>query len=220
VLLTGPPGTGKTTVAKVLAAQAQCSFYAVSAGDVTSMWLGESERNIQRLFERARQNRPSIFIDEIDAIASKRGEWGSYDRQINELLQEMDGIGGQQGVFVLAATNRPDQLDPALLRGGRLSRSIEIPLPDLVGRRALVRLFTKRMPLIGVNLHRLAMATEGASGADLRALCQQAALNALVRARREKIKTPSVTGDDFAEALSDRSASLRLAAGGPGGVSH
>ena len=217
VLLTGPPGTGKTTIAKVLAAQANCSFYPVSAGDITSMWLGESERNIQRLFERARENRPSIiFIDEIDAIASRRGEYGSYDRQINELLQEMDGISGQQGIFVLAATNRPDQLDPAVLRGGRLSRTIEIPAPDADGRMGLLRLFTKKMPLFGVNLDAVVAATEGASGADLRALCQQAGLCALVRARREKIKTPVVTGADFDEALADRAESLAARHGGTG----
>jgi ATP-dependent 26S proteasome regulatory subunit len=215
VLLTGPPGTGKTTIAKVLAAQAKCSFYPVSAGDITSMWLGESERNIQRLFERARENRPSIiFIDEIDAIASRRGDYGSYDRQINELLQEMDGISGQQGIFVLAATNRPDQLDPAVLRGGRLSRTIEIPAPGPAGRMGLLRLFTKKMPLFGVNLDAVVAATEGASGADLRALCQQAGLCALVRARREKIKTPVVIAADFDEALADRAESLAARHGG------
>ena len=215
VLLTGPPGTGKTTIAKVLAAQAKCSFYPVSAGDITSMWLGESERNIQRLFERARENRPSIiFIDEIDAIASRRGEYGSYDRQINELLQEMDGISGQEGVFVLAATNRPDQLDPAVLRGGRLSRTIEIPVPDAAGRLGLLRLFTRKMPLVGVDLDRVVTATGGASGADLKALCQQAGLCALVRARREKVKTPAVIAGDFDEALANRAASQSAQRGG------
>jgi len=182
VLLTGPPGTGKTTIAKVLAAQARCSFYPVTAADLTSMWLGESERKVRRLFERARENQPSIvFLDEIDAIASERGTSRSFDPQVNQLLAEIDGIAGQRGVLVLAATNRPEQLDPALLRGGRLSRHIEILLPDLAGRTQLLRLQTRAMPLAGVDLAAVAARTDGYTGADLKAVCQQAALSALVR---------------------------------------
>src|ERR687883_669567 len=121
LLLAGPPGTGKTTVAKVLAAQARCSFYPISGADVMSKWVGESESNIRQLFERARENRPSIvFIDEIDAVAGRRGEsLGTHDSHVNQLLAEIDGVAGQRGVFIVGATNRPDQLDPALLRGGR-----------------------------------------------------------------------------------------------------
>ena len=214
-LLTGPPGTGKTTIARVLAAQAKCSFYPVTAADVTSMWLGESERSIQRLFDRARENRPSIiFIDEIDAIAARRGQAGAYDRQINELLAQLDGLTGHQGVFVLAATNRADQLDPALLRGGRLSRTIEIPLPHQEQRLQLLRLFTKPMPLGSVDLENLAAQTRGASGADLHALCQQAALHALVRLHSSsKRAAKQVTMADFQEALEDRSESLKAVTG-------
>src|SRR4051812_28620773 len=196
LLLAGPPGTGKTTVAKVLAAQARCSFYPVSGADVMSKWVGESEGNIRRLFERARENRPSIiFIDEIDAIAGRRGEFQSHDQQVNQLLAEIDGVAGQSGVFVIGASNRPDQIDPAMLRGGRLSRTIILGLPDEPGRLALLSLYTARMPTVGVRLGELARDTEGMSPADLKAVCQEAGLTAMSR------DAPSVTHDDFTEAL-------------------
>ena len=157
LLLAGPPGTGKTTVAKVLAAQAHCSFYPISGADVMSKWVGESEGNIRQLFERARENRPSIvFIDEIDALAGRRGGLETHDSHVNQLLAEIDGITGQRGVFVIGATNRPDQLDPAILRGGRLSRTIVLGLPDEPGRLAILRLHTARMPTVGVDLEELA----------------------------------------------------------------
>jgi len=198
LLLAGPPGTGKTTVAKVLAAQARCSFYPVSGADVMSKWVGESEGNIRRLFERARENRPSIiFIDEIDAIAAKRGEIQVHDTQVNQILAEIDGVAGQRGVFVIGATNRPDQLDPALLRGGRLSRTILLGLPDEAGRLAILQLNTARMPTVSVRLDELARETDGMSPADLKSLCQEAALAAMARDG----ETPSVAHEDFLEAL-------------------
>jgi transitional endoplasmic reticulum ATPase len=197
LLLAGPPGTGKTTVAKVLAAQAKCSFYPVSGADVMSKWVGESEGTIRRLFERARANRPSIvFIDEIDAIAGRRGAVEVHDTQVNQLLAEIDGVAGQRGVFVIGATNRPDQIDPAMLRGGRLSRTIVLGLPDEPGRLALLRLGTARMPTVGVRLEELARETDGMSPADLKALCQEAALAAMARSA-----DASVTHEDFATAI-------------------
>jgi transitional endoplasmic reticulum ATPase len=205
VLLYGPPGTGKTTIARVLAAEAECSFYPVSAADVTSKWLGESERLISQLFDRARENRPSIvFIDEIDAIAGNRGEWGTYDRQVNQLLQEIDGVESTPGIVVIGATNRKDMLDPALLRGGRLSRHIEIPLPDAAGRRALLDIFSERMPLRSVDLDEVARQAEGLSGADLEALCHEAAMQAMIRDEDET--DPAVLPEDFAKALAARRA--------------
>ncbi len=198
LLLAGPPGTGKTTVAKVLAAQARTSFYPVSGADVMSKWVGESEGNIRRLFDRARENRPSIiFIDEIDAIAAKRGEHQVHDTQVNQLLAEIDGIAGQRGVFIIGATNRPDQLDPALLRGGRLSRTIVLGLPDEAGRLAILKLNTARMPTVAVRLEELATETDGMSPADIKSLCQEAALAAMARDG----ETPAVTHEDFVEAL-------------------
>jgi transitional endoplasmic reticulum ATPase len=197
LLLAGPPGTGKTTVAKVLAAQARASFYPVSGADVMSKWVGESEGNIRRLFERARANRPSIvFIDEIDAIAGRRGGLETHDSHVNQLLAEIDGVGGQKGIFIIGATNRPDQLDPALLRGGRLSRTIMLGLPDEPGRLALLHLYTSRMPTVAVRLEEIARDTEGMSPADLKALCQEAALAAMTRGSEGH-----VTHDDFVDAI-------------------
>jgi transitional endoplasmic reticulum ATPase len=215
LLLAGPPGTGKTTIGKVLAAQARCSFYPISGADITSKWVGESEDNIQRLFERARENRPSIiFIDELDAIAGRRDGPAAQHGLVNQLLVEIDGMAGQRGLFIVGATNRPDQLDPALLRGGRLSRTIVIGLPDEAGRLAILRLYTARMPTVAVRLEDLVMETHGSSPADLKALCQESALVAMARTtpryeRSDEAEAPAaVTHEDFEEALSRLGASL------------
>jgi transitional endoplasmic reticulum ATPase len=205
LLLAGPPGTGKTSVAKVLAAQAKCSFYPISGADVISKWVGESERNIRQLFERARNNKPSIvFIDEIDAVAGSRGQVETHDsHHVNQLLSEIDGVSGQRGVFVVGATNRPDQLDPALLRGGRLSRTVVLGLPNEEGRHALLCMMTARMPTVGVDLEQLARDSDGLSPADLKGLCQEAALAAMARTSsvQGEGQAPAVTHEDFEEAL-------------------
>jgi transitional endoplasmic reticulum ATPase len=205
LLLFGPPGTGKTTVAKVLAAQASASFYPISPSDLISKWVGETEENISTLFARARENRPSIvFLDEADAMFRQRGVVASFDdRWTDQLLQEIDGIRSNEGVFVIGATNRPDLLDPALLRGGRLSRHVEIPLPGPTERRQLIDLICRRMPLARVDFDELVRATDGFSGADLKALAQDAAIKASIRASSNGKEAPAVTGADFRDSLAD-----------------
>ena len=152
---------------------------------------------IRQLFERARANRSSIvFIDEIDAVAGSRGQVETHDSHVNQLLSEIDGVSGQRGVFVVGATNRPDQLDPALLRGGRLSRTIVLGLPNEEARHALLCLMTARMPTVGIDLEQLARDSDGLSPADLKALAQEAALAAMARGEQA-----SVTHEDFVEAL-------------------
>ena len=224
LLLAGPPGTGKTTIARVLAAEARCSFYAVSAADLTSKWVGESEQRVQDLFARARDNAPSIvFLDELDAIARRRsGEQGVTDRQLTQLLTEIDGLSSRPGVFVVGATNRPDVLDEAITRGGRLSRTILVPLPGPAAREAILRAQTRRMPIEEVDLTAVARVTEGLSGGDLKAVCQQAAINALVRtgagqAAGEAVAEARVRLEDFAAAVAAIGASKQPAGPYPSG---
>ncbi|MEE8166727.1 MAG: AAA family ATPase, partial [Myxococcota bacterium] len=186
VLLFGEPGTGKTTIARVLASVTDAAFHAVNAADIFSKWFGESEQRVRELFEAARENVPAIiFIDEIDAILGTRGDNSSSGARaanavVNTFLSEMDGIAETRRVFVIGATNRPDLLDEAVLRPGRLSESIEIGLPELDGRLALLRLFSEKMRLASsVDVAQIADLTAGASGADLKGLCTAAGRNAL-----------------------------------------
>jgi transitional endoplasmic reticulum ATPase len=223
ILLSGPPGTGKTTVARVLASETEASFFAVSAADIFAKWLGESEQRVKELFARARARVPAIiFIDEIDAITERRGEGDSAGDRVrnavvNMFLAEMDGLDSSTRVFVIGATNRPELLDEALMRPGRLGERIEIPLPDAAGRRAMLALFTKKMRLAAsVDLGLLAAQTEGASGALLKGLCTLAGRNALVReldARGIALAVsgvaPAVTQEDFAKALGELSSPPR-----------
>jgi len=184
ILLFGPPGTGKTTIARVLASQANASFFAVDASEIVSMWLGETEKRISRLFEEARRHRPAIiFIDEIDSLVSSRdGSDSTGDDMTSQFLREIDGVTSSPGVFVIGATNIPDRLDPALLRGGRLSRQILIPAPDAAGREALFGVHARRMQLAAdVDFAELAARTEGMTGADIKEICNAAGLHAFER---------------------------------------
>ena len=192
ILLHGAPGTGKTLLAKALAGETEANFIAVKGPQLLSMWIGESERGVREMFRKARQATPCIiFFDEIDSLAPRRGRGEDQvtERVVAQLLTELDGIEDLKGVVVLAATNRIDLLDPALLRPGRLEFHIELPTPDAAARRAILRVQTRRMPLgPDVDIDDLVRKTEGLVGADLEGLCRQAALLAI-----REIVVPVVT---------------------------
>ncbi|MCD6301573.1 MAG: CDC48 family AAA ATPase [Staphylothermus sp.] len=185
ILLYGPPGTGKTLLAKAVANEAEAYFIAINGPEIMSKFYGESEQRLREIFEQAKKNAPAIiFIDEIDAIAPKRDEvMGEVERRVvAQLLALMDGLESRGDVIVIAATNRPNALDPALRRPGRFDREIEIPLPDKQGRLEILQIHTRGMPLAeDVDLAKLAEITHGYTGADIAALVREAALNALRR---------------------------------------
>ncbi|HIC99575.1 MAG TPA: AAA family ATPase, partial [Pyrodictiaceae archaeon] len=190
----------KTLLAKAVATESEANFIGIRGPEVLSKWVGESEKNIREIFRKARQASPTVvFIDEIDAIAPRRGTDVNRvtDRLINQLLTEMDGIEENSGVVVIAATNRPDILDPALLRPGRFDRLILVPAPDERARYEIFRVHTRRMPLAeDVDLKELARRTEGYTGADIAAVCREAAMNAMRRALKEGIIKPGVKMDE------------------------
>jgi transitional endoplasmic reticulum ATPase len=204
-LLFGPPGTGKTLLAKAVAREAEANFVATKSSDLLSKWYGESEQQVSRLFERARQVAPTVvFIDEIDSLAPARGgglgEPAVTERVVNTLLAEMDGLEELQGVVVLAATNRPNLLDPALLRPGRFDELVYVPVPDAIGRRKILGIHTRNMPLAGdVDLDQLAERTERYTGADLEDLTRRAGLLAL----REALDAELINRSHFERALKE-----------------
>jgi cell division protease FtsH len=193
VLLFGPPGTGKTLLAKAVAGEAGVPFFSISGSDFVEMFVGVGASRVRDLFEQAKKNAPCIvFIDEIDAVGRQRGAGygGGHDEReqtLNQLLVEMDGFNGNEGIIIMAATNRPDVLDPALLRPGRFDRQIVIDRPDLKGRLAIFQVHAKGKPLDSdVNLEVLAKKTPGMTGADIQNLMNEAALLA-ARRRKKKI---------------------------------
>jgi len=202
ILLYGPPGTGKTLLAKAVATESEANFISVKGPEVLSKWVGESEKAIREIFRKARETAPCIvFFDELDAIAPRRGmhtDAGVTDRIVNQILTEMDGIQILKGVVVIGATNRPDILDPALLRPGRFDRVMYVPPPDERGRYQIFQIHTREMPLDDdVDLRKLAEMTDGYTGADIEAVCREAALTAA----REDLNIKKVSMRHFLAAL-------------------
>ncbi|MER2140174.1 MAG: ATP-dependent zinc metalloprotease FtsH, partial [Priestia megaterium] len=200
VLLVGPPGTGKTLLARAVAGEAGVPFFSISGSDFVEMFVGVGASRVRDLFENAKKNAPCIiFIDEIDAVGRQRGAGlgGGHDEReqtLNQLLVEMDGFGANEGIIIIAATNRPDILDPALLRPGRFDRQITVDRPDVNGREAVLKVHARNKPLDeSVNLKAIAMRTPGFSGADLENLLNEAAL---VAARQDKKKIEMVDIDE------------------------
>ena len=201
VLLVGPPGTGKTLIARAVAGEANVPFFTISGSDFVEMFVGVGASRVRDMFEQAKKNAPCIiFIDEIDAVGRHRGAGlggGNDEREqtLNQLLVEMDGFEANEGVILIAATNRPDVLDPALLRPGRFDRQVVVPNPDVVGREQILKVHVRKVPLApDINLKTIARGTTGFSGADLMNLVNEAALTAARRNKR------MVTQAEFEEA--------------------
>ena len=203
ILLHGPPGCGKTLVARAVATESEANFISIKGPEIFSKWVGESEKAIREIFRKGRTAAPAIiFFDEIDAIVPRRGmgyaDSGAAERVISQLLTELDGIETFENVVVIAATNRPDMLDPAVLRPGRFDRLIYVPAPDQKTLEQIFKIYTASMPLDKtVNIQDLTRMTLGYSGADVEAVCREAALNAL----RRNAEAKEVSADDFTAAM-------------------
>jgi len=202
ILLIGPPGCGKTMLARAVATESEANFISIKGPEVFSKWVGESERAIREVFRKARMASPAvIFFDEVDSLVPRRGlgygDSGVTERVISQLLTEMDGIIPLENIIVIAATNRPDIVDPAALRPGRFDRLIYVPEPDEAARLEIFKIHTKNMPLskdVDIKEHRM---TKGYSGADISSVCREAAMNAL----RADINAKEVTFSDFEKAM-------------------
>jgi len=227
VLFYGPPGCGKTLLAKAIANECQANFISIKGPELLTMWFGESEANVREVFDKARQAAPCVlFFDELDSIAKSRGGnsgdgGGASDRVINQVLTEMDGMGSKKNVFIIGATNRPDIIDPAVLRPGRLDQLMYIPLPDEGSRLAIFRANLRKSPVASdVDIEHLARVTKGFSGADLTEICQRACKLAIreciekdIRHEKERIEkgleemdddfdpVPDIRRDHFEEAM-------------------
>ncbi|MEY3867950.1 MAG: hypothetical protein RLZZ338_1841 [Cyanobacteriota bacterium] len=209
ILLYGPPGTGKTLLAKAVASQARANFIGVNGPELLSRWVGDAEQAVRELFRKARQASPCvIFLDEVDTLAPVRGSYlgdsGVSDRVVGQLLTELDGLQNAAQILLICATNRPDALDTALLRSGRLDLQLKVDLPDENSRLAILQVHNQDRPIVGVDFANLATETEGWNGADLALLSNQAALEAIRRYRALGLSDPSlieITGEDFQRAF-------------------
>jgi transitional endoplasmic reticulum ATPase len=205
ILLYGPPGCGKTLLARAVATESEANFISIKGPEVFSKWVGESEKAIREVFRKARMAAPAvIFFDEMDSLTPMRGQGsgdgGVSERVISQLLTEMDGILSLQDITVIAATNRPNLIDPAVLRPGRFDRLIYVPEPDEKSRQMILKLYTTGMPLNkDVDLNQVAMQTKYYSGADLENICREAAMHTL----RRDINSSEVTMKDFQDALKE-----------------
>jgi len=205
ILLWGPPGTGKTLLAKAVASQARANFIGINGPDLLSRWVGASEQAVRELFAKARQADPCvIFIDELDTLAPARGTYsgdsGVSNRVVGQLLTELDGLESGSNILVIGATNRPDAIDPALLRAGRLDLQLKVDLPNLESRLQILQVYNQGRPLLNVDLEHWAKMTEGWNGADLVLLCNQAAVEAIRRFRSQgetDTAAIKITVDDF-----------------------
>jgi transitional endoplasmic reticulum ATPase len=208
IVLYGPPGTGKTLLAKAIATESEANFIAIKGPEVMSKWVGESEKKLREVFRKAKQVSPCIvFLDELDALAPIRGgnsDSKVSDRLVDQLLTSMDGLENLEGVMIIGATNRPEIIDPALLRPGRFDRMILIGEPDEAARKHILEIHTKKMPLKGVNLDTLAEKMEGYTGADIEGVVREAAILAL----RKNSKAKEVTMKHFDTALEQVSPSV------------
>jgi transitional endoplasmic reticulum ATPase len=202
LLLYGPPGCGKTFLVKAIAGSGQCNVLSVKGAELLNKWVGESERAVRELFRRAREAAPTlVFLDEVDALAPTRGQstdGGTTDRVVASLLTELDGVESLRNVIVVGSTNRPDLIDPALLRPGRLERLVFVPPPDAEARTQILKAASKAVPLDkAVDLRALGQQTEGFSAADCAALIREAGLTAM----RESMSAATVTGVHLDQAL-------------------
>jgi len=216
VLFYGPPGCGKTLLAKAVANECQANFISIKGPELLTMWFGESEANVREVFDKARAAAPCIlFFDELDSIAQQRGSssgdgGGAGDRVMNQLLTEMDGMGAKKNVFIIGATNRPDIIDAALMRPGRLDQLIYIPMPDYESRLSILKSVLRKSPIAAeVDLEHIARETDKFTGADLTEICQRAAKLAIresiaqdmerERIRAEAIEAGEEVDDDMAD---------------------
>jgi len=205
ILLSGPPGTGKTLLAKAVATESNVNFISIKGPELVSKWVGESEKQVREIFKKARQVAPCIiFFDEFDSISKQRGASlnDSTEKMVNQLLTELDGVEELEKVIILAATNRPDLIDPALLRPGRFDSKIELEIPDKKTREKIFQAHTKNMPLDSINLQKYIEKTDGWTGADIEVLCKEAGLNAIKKFYKSKSKEKmKITESDFKNAL-------------------